>query len=196
MTVGTSVEDVKLDSTGRLFAADAHTATCCIEVVTPPFSSSSAPAFTLNLPSGGGTPWGVTFDPSGNLFVAGGSVNDKFTPPITSASTAAATFGVNNDNYGIISDSTGRIFVANGTADGELDVYTPPVSVGATRSFALTPTTTASYLGFPAFDNIGNLYVPSYTEGKLYVYTPPITSASTPAFSLAITHAYGAAAGP
>jgi hypothetical protein len=193
-TMSHNAQDVAINSAGNLYAAESFSSTCCIEAVNGPLSGASTPAFTMTLASAGGFPFGVGFDPSGNLFATGASQVAEFMPTFSGASTPAFHFGSILDNEGIVSDAMGRIFVANGPSEGKIDVYTPPYANASTPTFTITAST--HYIGFPVFDSSGNLYVPVTVDNKVYVFTPPFSGASTPAFSISVTGAYGAATGP
>lgn len=194
MTLTNTAHDVTIGPSGNLYASEPLNNTCCIEALNAPLSGASTPAFSMTLASAGGFPWGATFDPSGNLIAAGASQAALFTPPFSGASTPAFHFGANSENYGIASDSLGRVFVANGPSFGKIDVYTPPYTNASIPTFAIT--VSANTLRYLAFDASGNLYVAVPTDNKVYVFTPPFSAASTPVFSIAVTNAYGVAIGP
>ena len=193
MAAGSNLNDATFDSAGNLWVTDSSSGTCCIYKYTSPLSASSLPAFTMNEPNNGGYPWGLSFDSTGNLYVAGNRVNDVFAPTLSSSSTGT-TFGTNSDNYGIVANG-GRVYVANGSGDGSVAVYTTPVAGASTAAFILTPGT-SNYIGYPSFDSAGNLYVPVPNDNKIYVYTAPISSTSVPAFSVALPKAYATITGP
>jgi sugar lactone lactonase YvrE len=190
----TKALDAKFDASGNLWVTSNSSANCCVYEFSPPFSSSSTASTTLSQPSSGGYPWGLAFDSSGDLYVSGESTNDRYTPPLSPSSTPT-TFGTDYGSYGISVDSNNRVFVANGTADGEIDVFNANPGASATPAFSLT-VSAGYYIGFPAFDSAGNFYVPVPHDNKVYVYAPPISSTSVPAYSIPFTGAYSVFAGP
>jgi hypothetical protein len=103
------VSGLALDASGNLWVADYdnNASYGSISEFTKPFSSAESPAVTIDLPVSGFssyTPYGIAFDPSGNLYVCdeyGGASNGgllEFTPPITSSSTAAYAIETSNFN--------------------------------------------------------------------------------------------------
>jgi hypothetical protein len=190
LTFGTTVRDVAFDAGGNLFAIESVCS--CIEVMNAPITSSSTVAYSF--PSGASTgPFGDGFDPSGNLFVAGGNVVE-FSPPFSSGSTPHFTFGTIFTNRSANADSAGNIYISDGPADGKIDVYTPPFSNASTPSFAITAS--AGRIGYTAFDRAGRLYVPAIVDNKVYVFSPPFGGSSTASFSVPVTGAFAVAVGP
>ena len=104
-------------------------------------------------------PFGLAFDPSGNLFEADANgVINKFTP-----AGVESTFATGLSNVqGIACDGSGDVFLA----DGESTVY--EYSPSGVRS------TFATGLDAPvglAFDPSGNLFVSATNSGTIYKYT-------------------------
>ncbi len=89
-----------LDASGNLWIANFQGGTSgngSIEEFTKPFITGESPTVTINLPVGGTStsynPWGIAFDPAGNLYVtttSGGSTAGgvlEFSPPFSNTST-------------------------------------------------------------------------------------------------------------
>ncbi len=198
-TIDDNLEDTTEDAAGNVYVSSIYSITCCIDVFNGPVNSSATANFSINsngvTPNGLGYPFGLAFDSSGNLYVSGASSIIKFTPPITSASTPAANVTPNADNYGLVVDSSNRVFVANATTDGTVDVYTQPFPTSGNnlRAFGLVVSTTP--ISGMAFDGSGNLWA---IAGGLRVWEvkAPITAASTATQVLTVSGARGIAFGP
>jgi len=185
--------DVAVNAAGTVVAIENQSNFCCLEVFTAPTSAASTAAFSISFPSTDGPEEGA-FDASGNLFISGYKHLYEFTPPLTASSLPAATFGTLTGDSGVGIDSSGRLYEADGSAIGKVDVYTPPYTNASTPSFSIT--VSANYIGHPTFDAAGNLYVTGYTDNKVYMFTPPFSASSTPALSVTVAKPYGAAVGP
>jgi hypothetical protein len=194
MTLTRTVEDVKIGAGGNLYAAEPFNSSCCIEAVNAPLSGASPVAFSMTLASAGGNPFGLGFDPSGNLFASGSNQVAEFTPPFSGGQVPTFHFGAIANNWGIISDSTGRVFVANGAVNGKVDVYSPPYTNASLPSFSFT--VSASTIIYMAFDASGNLYAAVPNDNKVYVTAPPFSALSTPSVNIAVPNAWGVAIGP
>ncbi|HEY9085511.1 MAG TPA: hypothetical protein VIN40_06210 [Candidatus Tyrphobacter sp.] len=197
-TIDASVEDTTEDAAGNVYVSAWPSSSCCIDVFNGPVNASATANFSINsngvTPDGLGFVFGLAFDSSGtNLYVSSFSSIIKFTPPITTASTPAANVTPNQDNYGLVVDSSNRIFVANATIDGTVDVFTQPFTNASTRAFGLVVSGT-HVIGM-AFDGSGNLWAVD-GNGVVWEVKAPITAASTPTNVLTVTNADGIAFGP
>lgn len=198
-TTHAEIEDVAEDATGSLYVSSDAGTTCCIDVFTGPVSGTrAAPSFTIDAngvsPNGLGDPYGLTFDSSNDLYVSSDDSIIEYTPPITTASTPAANVTPNQNNYGILVDSSGRVFVANATANGDVAVFTQPFTNASSPAFNITLTGVSIY-GM-AFDASGNLWAVD-AGGNLWEVSAPISASSTGAVILTgLTSAYGIAFGP
>ena len=144
-------------------------------------------------PNGLGYPYGMGFDTSGNMYVSSTTSIIKFTTPINSTSVPAANVIPNQDNYGLLVDAAGRVFVANATVDGTIDVFTQPFQNGSTRSFGIN--VVGTYIQGTAFDGSGNLWCVDST-GAVWENLAPISATSTATKILTVAKAYGIAFGP
>ena len=141
-------------------------------------TAASGPQVSTFVSSGSGlsNPNQLTFDSSGNLYIANqaGTTVTKVTP-----AGAVTTFaGGFNAPSGLAFDASGNLYVANSyTGNATISKVTPGGTV----------TTFATGLGNPshlAFDSSGNLYASSYLGNTVYKITPSgsvsifVTSAS------------------
>ena len=131
---------------------------------TLPITSTSTPTVTIAADN-------VTclaVDAAGNLWI--------FNAPLTSASTASATFnnGLTVGNGQILFNSAGDLFAA--TEDTSVNLFTPPLSSASTVSQTITDASITSAIG-AALDASGNLIVSN--GNNLAVFAPPFTAAPT-----------------
>jgi hypothetical protein len=156
-------------------------------VFNQPFTATSQPAFTFNLPDPNNDRGDATaFDPQGRLFV-GDRNNGQvyvFAPPFSAASKASFTItnGLGNPLVlGIQFDRAGNLYVAYcnfGSGVNGIQIYAPPYT-GAPKATISQPCPWGL-----AFDAAGNLYASEDTlPTGVDVYRPPFTNSSTPAFT-------------
>lgn len=203
-TIDGAIEDTVEDSAGNVYESSDASSTCCIDVFNAPVSGAATANFSINsngvTPNGLGDPYGMAFDSSGNLYVSSASSILKYTPPITPASTPTAIVTPNQNNYGLLVDSSNRVYVANATVDGTIDVFAQPFTSASTRAFGIevVPYNAAGgddVLGM-AFDSSGSLWA-VVSNGTVWEVKAPISGASIPKQVLSgITDAYGIAFGP
>ncbi|HEX4013431.1 MAG TPA: hypothetical protein VHX17_05990 [Candidatus Cybelea sp.] len=119
-------------------------------------------------------PQALTFDATGNLFVANlpGSVT-VYAPPYGAVSTSIGT-GINHPQA-LAVDSRGDLFVANGSGSNTVTVYSPP--------YGGSPTATiATGIGDPVsitVDQGSDLFVVNQASNTVTIYQPPYLSAPT-----------------
>lgn len=182
-------EDVGEDPDGDVYVS---VPACCIEVFDAPLSRDVAPSWTISP----GAPYGIAFDQSGDLYASGETSIVRYATTITPLSTPAAqvTLFQNGHNFGgLVVDAAGRVFVANATAQGTVDVYEPPLTSQSPRSFALSVATTP--VTQIAFDGSGNLWAVDST-GDVWMFRAPIGPSSAKGKVLSVRGAYGIAFGP
>jgi hypothetical protein len=196
-TLHAAPESVTEDSAGNVYVGVLNTNMCCIDIFPGPVSANATAGSEITAngvtPNGLGYPYGMGFDTSGNMYVSSTTSTIKYTPPINSASVPAANVLPNQDNYGLLVDATGRVFVANATVDGTIDVFTQPFQNGSTRSFGIN--VVGTYIQGTAFDGLGNLWCVDST-GAIWEILAPISATSTATKILTVAKAYGIAFGP
>ncbi len=164
--------DCAIDSAGNLYVADSSGNR--IRVFKAPITSSSTVDNSINPNS---APFGVAVDPTGDLFVANLNFIAEYSP-FASGNNLLATFGTVFNNWGLVIGPDGNLYVANGAANGEIDVYKSPFSNTSTPDHGLTiPGATIVY--YFAFDASNNMYV-SGIEGltsTIWELAPPYTNA-------------------
>ena len=166
--------DCAVDSAGNLYVSTSSN----VAAFTAPVQSGSTPSRTIT--SGMVSPAGVGTDTSGNLYVAQGTGNTSYSN-YAGGNTLSATFGTQVDAFGETVGPDTKLYVANGMTEGNIDVFTTPVSNAQVRSNHITlPGTTASRAYLIKFDASGNMYVTAQTSGgsELLVLAPPFTGAS------------------
>ncbi len=189
-------EDTTEDSAGNVYVGEIQT-NCCIDVYTGPVTGAASPSYTIN--SNGvvtnplSDPYGMSFDGSGNLYVSSSTSIIKYTPPFPSTSVPAANVTPNQDNYGLLVDASNRVFVADATVDGTIDVFVQPFQNGSARSFGIN--VSIKYIQGMAFDGSGNLWCTD-GNGAIWEIAAPISSTSTATKILTVVGAYGIAFGP
>jgi streptogramin lyase len=181
---------------GNIYVADVD-AGGYVDIYDAPVDAAASPSTTISNNSIGASglvyPYGIALGPNGDLYASDYEDINQFTPPFTSSSVPSASVTPNDDNYGVRVDSSGRIFVANASGDGIVNVYTEPLTNASTPTFNLSVSST-HILGL-AFDGSGNLWAVD-GNGAVWEVAAPITSSSTATQVLTGTNAYGITFGP
>lgn len=189
-------ESVAEDTAGNIYVSDTEPGGY-IDVYDGPVNASASPSFTISNNSVGTTglvlPFDIAIGPNGDLYASDQEDVNQFTPPFSTASTPSASVTPNDDNYGLRVDSSGRIFVANATGDGDIDVYASPLTNSS------SPTLTFDVSSAPikglAFDGSGNLWAVDQ-NGALWKIPAPITLSSHATQVLTLPAGYGIVFGP
>ena len=213
-------EGIAFDSLGNLWVADGGN-NRVLEFKTPFYYSEAAsvvigqPGFTtktcaISPPTQRGLclPTGVTFDSSGNLWVADGGNNRvlEFTAPFSTGE--AASFVVGQSSFttntcartqkglcfpvGTAFDKSGNLWVADGGNNRVLE-FTAPFSTGEAASFVVgqssfttnTCATNQSGLCAPygiTFDSSGNLWVADNFNSRVLKFTAPFSTGEAASF--------------
>jgi sugar lactone lactonase YvrE len=139
-----------------------NTGSGVIEQYTSGGASSVFATLAFGTPEGG-TPQGMAFDSSGNLYVA--TANDtivKFTP--AGIGSVFASTGL-SDPQGLAFDSSGNLYAAN-MGNSTIEKFTPS---GSASVFANTGLDDPFDL---AFDSSGNLYASNFANNTIEKFTP------------------------
>lgn len=143
-----------------------------------PLTSSSTATITINT-TGTSNAFGFAFDPTGNLWVSDTHNNRLlgYHGPFSGVSTPTAfttiTTGITSP-WNVISDTSGNLYAANGTAVAILNA--PPATISATLSALSEPIPMQ-------LDASGNLYVADFNTGNLYKYAAPLTNGEAPSIT-------------
>ena len=198
---------VAFDPNGNLWAGDTQNAS--VQEFKAPFATGEEPSVMLGGSYLGSTPTsrafapaGLTFDSSGNLWVADGGANRilEFSPPFTNRQAASLVLGqpdftTDNNNStqsmlsspgGLAFDSSGNLWVAD-TYDNRVVEYRAPFSNGESASLAIGQpdlvstggNTTQSTFDQPdsvAFDSHGNLWVADAGNNRVAEFTSPFST--------------------
>ena len=189
-------KSVAEDAGGNVYVGDAD-AGGYIDVYNGQVTSARAPSATISNNGIGADglvqPYGIAVAPNGDLYASDASAVDQFMPPFTAASAPSATVTPNHNNYDLVVDGTGRIFVGNQSGNGMLDVFTQPFTSSSAAAFSIDVSST--YLFGMAFDGSGNLWIVD-ENGAIWKILHPITASSTATQVLTGTTGYGIAFGP
>jgi outer membrane protein assembly factor BamB len=149
--VTAQADGLAFDSLGNLFVPDRDSR--AVFKFTPDGAKSTFATLLRN-------PIGLTFDGSGDLFVAdSGGVITRFNPDRTKSTFATR---LKNPLY-LLCDGAGNLFV--GDLDGRSVFKFTPDGTQSTLATELEP-------GCLALDPSGNLYVPDYGSRSIYKFTP------------------------
>jgi hypothetical protein len=167
------------DSSGNLYVASAGVSGA-ISVLTPPFTSSSTPVYSIT--TGLNTGYGLAFDASGNLWFhdsAAGIV--EFTPPFSASSLPGVDMSnVSLAGFGELAfDSSGNLYA--GSSAGTLTEVSPPFTNGSTASQTLAVPGTPYGVAVTA----NNIFVSQFSSGQVLEYAFPFTGSSSPVRTLA-----------
>jgi hypothetical protein len=119
-------------------------------------------------------PWGMGFDPAGDLFVTsayGGGTVTQFAPPFTGPPTAIGTAGSNP--VSLLFDGAGNLYVAQALS-AEVLVYAPPYTGLPVQTISLSVGPSAILM-----DASGNLFANGAFQNEVEVLSPPYTGAGT-----------------
>ncbi len=164
------------------------------------------PNFTTNTSANGrsglSSPYGITFDSSGDLWVTDSSNSRilEFTPPFSSGMNATLVIGHPDLTGGppgvnasalafpsdLVFDSSGDLWVCDSSNNRVLE-FKPPFTSGMNASLVIgqsgyneaSPEASQSGLSGPsqiAFDSSGDLWVAEYGNNRVTEFTPPFTS--------------------
>jgi hypothetical protein len=171
-------EDCHFDPAGNMYIAGTN-----VPIYKAPVQAGAALGTTITDQVVG--PFGVWTDSTGDLFVAETADITEYSP-FAAGNTLLAKFGtiVGGNNFGVAIGPTGSLYVPNGTARNQIDVYDPSFSNASTRNAAKTITvqtlTATNFLTWVGFDRAGNLYVGASDDttpaNHVYVLAPPYTS--------------------
>jgi secreted PhoX family phosphatase len=160
---------------------------------------SNSSSLSRNALSG---PWGITFDASGDLWVAdvGNSRVLEFQPPFTSNMNASLVVGeldftrddcnpltlplssngkcgtrtILNVPWQVAFDPSGDLWVAEGWNSGRLLEFKPPFNNGMQTSVVMQPV----YASAVTFDSAGNIWLGCWDCGLALEYRPPFSENS------------------
>jgi hypothetical protein len=189
--------DCHFDSSGNMYVANVNG----VQVLKAPVQSTSAASSTITPP--GVNASGVSTDASGGVYVST-SVNILKYSSFATGNALQATFG-HSGSSGLALGPSGSLYVANGTAGGEIDVYDPPFTNTSTptasKTITVIPNDLGNFLTYLAFDNAGNMFVAAcfgcIPTGSWHIYMlqPPYTSVSVD-LNLGIPSGVGLTVGP
>lgn len=214
-------EGVTFDNKGNLWVADYwnnrllefqppfHTGMSASVVIGQ--SDFSSASFNLSRKGLGG-PWGITFDMSGNLWVAdsGNSRVIEFQPPFKTSTNASLVIGepdfahnycnqatlppsangkcgtraILNVPWQIAFDPSGNLWVAEGWNSGRVLEFQPPFKNGMEASLLIEPI----YAYGLAFDSAGNLWIGFWglgPGGGVFEFKPPFSEHMNASLALA-----------
>jgi sugar lactone lactonase YvrE len=204
-------QSVAFDKSGDLWVADFQD-NRVLEYKAPFVTHETAllaigqPDFGLGTPASTSTgldgPHGITFDASGDLWVADFGYNRvlEYTPPFATHEAASLVIGQPNftatgaattstglrNPAGVVFDSSGNLWVSDYLNNRILE-YTTPLSTGEAASLVIgqpdlttgTATTTSTGLYLPygiTFDASGNLWVADSSNNRIFEYTTPFST--------------------
>ena len=154
--------DCHFDPAGNMYVANQSALPIGIQVFKAPVQSGSAINSTITASIV--TPSGVWTDSSGAVYVSNGG-NVLVYSSFATGNTLQATLGRKGFivNSGLALGPTGSLYVLNGTALGEIDVYDPPFTDTSLRNQSKTITLAAPLFGnaltYLSFDKLGDMFV-------------------------------------
>lgn len=205
------------DTNGNLWVSDG----CRVLEYQPPFTTHMNASLVIGQPdfvsclsstssSGFSVPFGIAFDPGGNLWVTDQLNNRilRFQPPFLSGMNASLVIGQPDfvssghatsatglfEPWSIASDNAGNLWVSD-TQNSRVLQYKPPFSNGMSASLVLGQSDfttsmgalTQSGFGLPrgiAFDSGGNLWVADAAHNRTLEFSPPFSTAQNAALVL------------
>jgi len=182
----TAASGMAIDSAGKLYVVNDN-APHAVYVFAPPFSASSTPVATINLPAADTNPFTIALDASGDVWVnqcsATGMVYE-FTPPFSGTITPTPAITLTTVNVcptGLGFDGSGNLYVANtNSGTNTVSVWTAPIHSGDPPAGSLTGLNNPQGLGF---DAAHNLYVTNKGDGSIARFNAPISLGASPSIT-------------
>jgi hypothetical protein len=196
-TLNADTEDVAEDGAGNVYVSvpNASVTGCCIDIFPGPVTGNAIASAEIT--ANGVTtnplafPYGIATDAAGNLYTASATSIIKYAPAITASSVPATDVAAGFPAYGVALDAS-RLYVANGTTNGTIDVFSQPFQNGSTRAFGLVVGGGPSGM---TFDAAGDLWYVDVSTG-VWEIPAPITASSVAVHVLTIDGGLGIAFGP
>lgn len=164
------------DNAGNMYVSETNNNR--VAVIPAPVTASSVPNATY-ITASVSSPYGVAVDPSSDLFVCNGTGPITEYSPLSGGNTLLHSFGSDFDNEGCVIGPDGNLYVANGTSNGEIDVYKAPFSNSSPVDHSITPTG-STFIFEIKFDSSGTMYVTgNTTQSVAWVIPAPYTGAPT-----------------
>lgn len=166
-----------VDAGGNVYVSEEYQSD--IAVFPGPVSGTAVPSSKIT--NNVAIPCGVGVDPNnGNVFVANRQHITEYAP-LSAGNAFLVSFGEINDNYGVEIGPDGNLYVANGPAEGVMDVYKPPFTSSSAPDHTVTlPGAIDSF--YFTWDSNNFLYVAAYKanwDSDVYVFAPPYTGSPT-----------------
>jgi hypothetical protein len=164
-----------------------------IAVIPGPVTSSSVPNATY-ITTSVSSPYGVAVDSLSDVFVCNGSGPLTEYSSLATGNTLLHSFGADFNNEGCVIGPDGNFYVANGTANGEIDVYKAPFTNASAVDHAITPTG-STFVYEVKFDAAGLMYVSGSTATQSVVWVIPSPYTVAPSATLVVNATTGRAVG-
>ena len=186
LATGTDPIAILFDASGNLCVANYGSSTVSVydtSALSDAVGGSTSVAATGTLTTGS-EPWALTFDTSGDLFVANASsktvsayLKATYDKALSGSTAVAATgsLAAGTDTHGLAFDSSGNLYVANYSAS-DVSVFAKSAvtsALGGSTAVAATGTLAAgSGPQQVAFDGFGNFFVSNDASESVSVYAP------------------------
>ncbi|MHB8565534.1 MAG: NHL repeat-containing protein [Nitrososphaerales archaeon] len=108
------------------------------------------------------------------------------------SATQAPALTLNHTNYGLTFDSSGNLWISDGTGNQILE-YTGTLSDSSTPSLTMNAGSSIPGASGIVFNSAGDLFVASYSGSRVYEFTPPFSTSEPAARSFALNAANGMA---
>jgi hypothetical protein len=170
------------DSAGNMYVSETNQNR--VAVIPAPVTASSVPNATY-ITTSVNSPYGVAVDSSSDLFVCNGTGPITEYAPLSSGNTLLHSFGGDFDNEGCVIGPDGSLYVANGTSNGEIDVYKAPFSNASAIDHSVTPPACTGIYEVK-FDPAGTMYVAGHTTTQSILWAIPAPYSGAPSATVVV----------